>query len=174
MLGSDYLLFVTDDGGTQAETNSGNDVVAQAISISVTAALGISLGASQVTEGGSVTATLTRNASPDTPLSVTLSESDPVGTLTAFNLPAVTIPAGQTSVTVTLPTIQNSVIEKPKLVTLTASATGYPASSAMITVSPDNIPNLSLVIAPASFGKMAGRQCRRSGPSAATSSRTSR
>ena len=58
----------------------------------------------------------------------------------------VTIPAGATSVTFPVGTINNHVVEGTQTATLTASATGEVSGSATLTVTDTNVPTLTVVL----------------------------
>ncbi|WP_165235209.1 Ig-like domain-containing protein, partial [Aquisphaera insulae] len=113
-------------------------------------------GASQVTEGGSITAVITRNAGLDQALTVALSESNIRSTLPQFLLPTVVFAAGEASVTVTLETVDDAIIEKAKQVTVTAVAAGYTSGAGLVDVLDDDVPTLSLTVAPSAFSEGAG------------------
>lgn len=118
--------------------------------------LSFSLDLSQVTEGGAVVATITRNALLDSALSVTLTEANAVSALPQFALPPLAFTIGEQTVTVTLPTIQDTLIEKNKPVTLTAAAVGFANTTAAVTVVDDDLPNLTLSVVPTMFSEGAG------------------
>ena len=78
---------------------------------------------------------ITRNGPTDQPLVVTLTDGDPSET----DAPAtVTIPAGQSSITVDIPSVDDPIVDGPQISTITASAPGFPAASQNVTVADDD------------------------------------
>ena len=105
----DFTVDVVDDGivdGDQVAivTASRSGAVSATAQVTVrdtdSPTLALELDASQIIEGGSLMATIMRNALFDEPLNVSLAESNPLSALAQFTLPALTIPAGQESVTI--------------------------------------------------------------------------
>ena len=89
------------------------------------------------------TATVTRNTDTTNALQVTITNSDP----NDVTVPqTVTIPAGATSVTFPVGTINNHVVEGTQTATLTASATGEVSGSDTLTVTDTNVPTLTVVL----------------------------
>ncbi len=108
-----------------------------------TPTLTMSLAVSQVTEGGSVTATITRNASLDSPLVVTLAASNAA----QLGVPSqVTIPAGERSVQFLATPVDDLLSERPESVTVTASAANHEAGSIDIQIIDDDLPTLTLAV----------------------------
>ena len=105
---------------------------------------------------GSINATLTRE-SLDTSMDlvVTLTTS---GDLRVAAPPTVTIPAGQTQVSVTFDTIDNNVVDQPAngLTTVSVSADGFTGDSAGITVNDDDIATITIAPSSISVGEEAG------------------
>ena len=102
-------------------------------------------GSSAVAENaGQLTATLKRlNADVSGALTVTLSSSD----TGEAGVPAtVTIPAGQESVTFTVTGVDDLIPDGDQTVTLTATATGFQAGSASITVTDNEVPRLVIQV----------------------------
>ncbi len=88
-------------------------------------------------------ATVTRNTDTTSALQVTISNSDPHD----VSAPAtVTIPAGATSISFAIGTIDNDVVEGTQTATLTASATGEASGSATLTVTDTNVPTLTVAL----------------------------
>jgi hypothetical protein len=103
--------------------------------------LRLALGGTLAREGRSpaLTAILTRNSSPATPLTVTLVSSDE----TEARVPAqVTIPANETSVTFPVVTLDDGTVDGNQRVTLTATADGYAQALAQFTVTDGDLPDL--------------------------------
>ncbi len=108
------------------------------------------LGGTLAREGRdpAVTAVVTRNTDPAAPLAVQLASSD----ATEAEVPAtVEIPAGATSVTFPVRTLDDGVVDGNQRVTLSAAAEGFAAGTAQLTVSDGDLPDLvvSEVTAPA-------------------------
>ncbi len=150
--GQDSLTFdasVIRDGlvdGTQTVTITAlsNGLVPGTSTISVVDSdlplLSISLDKSQVSEGGSVLATITRNSNLYTALTVSLAEANSPSAVAQFELPAVTIPANAASVTVVINTLDDTLIEGPTNVTLSATAAEYSVASTNVNVLDNDLP----------------------------------
>jgi hypothetical protein len=106
--------------------------------------LALTFSASSVSEaGGVITATLSRNTSSSASLEVAVSNDDP----TAASVPAaVTIPAGQSSVTFEVTGVDDDLVDGDQTAVITASAGGFVAGSASVLVVDDDIATLSLNI----------------------------
>jgi hypothetical protein len=105
--------------------------------------------------------TITRNTLPNTALTVTLGSSD----ATEATVPAtITIPAGSTSVNFRVAAVEDSVTDGTQAVVVTATAVGFDAVNAHLTVT-DNDVVLRLTVTPTTFGENAG-------PNAATATVT--
>jgi hypothetical protein len=93
---------------------------------------------------GALAVTVTRYMNTAGALTVYLSSSDP----TLFSVPStVVIPAGQTSVTFNLDTIDNADQTGHQTATVTATADGFTAGAAALTVHDDELASLILVAA---------------------------
>lgn len=119
--------------------------------------LSISASPSSIAENAgdnSVTFTIIRNATATTSaITVDLSSS-----LTSrFTIPAtVSIPVGQTTVTVAGTPVNNSNDDGNATVTISASATGLTSTSTTITVTDEDVPTLSITANPVSVAENAG------------------
>ncbi len=105
---------------------------------------------------GSISATLTRNAvNISTDLTVTLTTT---GDTRVAAPPTVTIPAGQTQVSVTFDTIDNNVVDQPAngVTTVSASADGFTGDSAAITVNDDDVATITITPSSLSVAEAAG------------------
>ncbi|MEZ6121896.1 MAG: Calx-beta domain-containing protein [Planctomycetaceae bacterium] len=96
--------------------------------------------------GGTTTATVTRNTPANQPLTVMLSSSDPEeATLPGF----VTIPVGQTtSPTFTISGVDDQIVDGAQTVNITATATGHAGSAASVEVTDDDTELLFAITAP--------------------------
>lgn len=115
------------------------------LDLDVPNALSISLAASSVNEGESTTATISVNNVRSGGLTVTLTNPD----ATEVSLGASTIhfAAGETSKAVAVQTLDDGQVDGNQTISLQASASGYPNSSASLTVVDRNLPNtLSLSV----------------------------
>ena len=82
-----------------------------------------------------------RNGPTDQPLVVTLTDGDPTET----DAPAtVTIPAGQSSITVDIPSVDDPIVDGPQISTITASAPGFPDATQDVTVADDDLPTITI------------------------------
>ena len=113
----------------------------------------LTLSSSNVVEGGTVTATLTRDPVTATNLTVQLLSSD----ANQVSVPAaVVIPAGLASGTFLVTPVDDSLIEKTNTYTITASATDHLSSSVTLSVEDNDIPNVTLALASHSVSEGAG------------------
>ena len=112
--------------------------------------LSVSFDTAIISEQGTTMATVSRNLNLAQALTVSLVSSD----LTAATVPAtITIPAGQASVTFTVTAVDDSVTDGDQVAVITASAAGFFAGEAALTVSDDDFPQLlSATPAPGSAG----------------------
>ncbi|HIE97479.1 MAG: peptidylprolyl isomerase [Fuerstiella sp.] len=104
----------------------------------------------------SINATLTRDAlNISTDLTVTLTTS---GDTRVVAPPTVTIPAGQTQVSVTFDTIDNNMVDQPAngVTTVSASADGFTGDSAAITVNDDDVATITISPSNLSVAENAG------------------
>jgi uncharacterized repeat protein (TIGR01451 family)/CSLREA domain-containing protein len=117
--------------------------------------LNVILTPNSLTESAAATAsaTVTRQGSLVGPLTVALSSS-PVGNVT---LPAqITIPAGATSAAFSIQVVDDSIAEGTHVVTITASAAGYPARNATLTLNDNDTPLLTISANPTLFSEKGG------------------
>ena len=90
---------------------------------------------------------ISRDGPTDQPLVVTLTDGDPTET----DAPAtVTIPAGQSSITVDIPSVDDPIVDGPQISTITASAPGTNPGTIDVTVADDDIPTLTIEPLPGS------------------------
>lgn len=100
------------------------------------AALSLSLSATTLGEGNTLTATVTRNTGTSGDLTVNLASSD----TTEATVPAsIIIPNGQTSVSFDVTGVDDNTVDGNQSVTLTASANGFSNSSANLTVTDGDV-----------------------------------
>ena len=132
--------------GQVFELDTANNTSVAAQSTSVAGGLSLTLATQSVSDAAgadATTATVTRNTDTTNSLQVTITNSDP----NDVTVPqTVTIPAGATSVTFPVGTIDNDVVEGTQTATLTASATGEASGSATLTVTDTNVPTLTVVL----------------------------
>jgi hypothetical protein len=139
---------------TAAATSSDNTYAGQdAADVTVTnldnnvPTLKLTLSAATVTEGGTLSATVTRNTPTTGALTVVLSSSN-TGAATVPE--SVTIESGQASATFAVTAVDNQIVDGDKSAVITATATGLGAGTATVTVqdndSPANDPEPDLVL----------------------------
>ncbi len=119
-------------------------------------ALSVNAVATSVAEnaGAAATAiTITRNTDTSSALVVNLVCSD---TTEAVLLAATTIPAGQTSVAVTLDAVDDEVADGTQIVTITASSSDFASGSDTVDVTDNEIPSLTVDIVAAAVTENAG------------------
>ena len=135
---------VTDSANEIIEADETDNGALAQVAFTVPATLSLLVPLTQVREDAvTFRASLTRNGDRTQPLMVTLSSSLP-GELT---VPAsVTIPAGQATAEFEVRPRTDGAVDGPKVVILTATATGFPAASRQVTVLDVDFPHLSLVL----------------------------
>ena len=142
-----YWLVVSEDPfGELFELNASNNLAISADPTSIAGSLTLTLSPTSVSDAAgadATTATVTRNTDTTNALQVTITNSD-THDVTAPQ--TVTIPAGATSATFPVGTIDNDVVEGTQTATLTASATGLVSGSDTLTVTDTNVPTLTLTL----------------------------
>ncbi len=145
--GGNYWIVVSENPlGELFELDTTNELAIATQATSVAGALTVTLASpteSDAAGADATTATVTRNTDTTDPLVVTITNSDPTD-VTAPQ--TVTIPAGATSVTFAVGTINNYVVEGTQTATLTASVTGMVSGSGTLTVTDTNVPTLTLAL----------------------------
>ena len=142
-----YWFVVSENPfGQVYELNTTNNTAVAAQPTRLAGGLALKLASStesDVAGPNATTATVTRNADTTGALVVSIANSDP----NDVTVPqTVTIPAGATSVTFAVGTINNHVVEGTQTAALTASATGLVSGSATLTVTDTNVPTLTVVL----------------------------
>ena len=142
--GNYWFVVVEDALGEVFEVDTANNKAVAAQPTSIAGGLTLTLAStteSDAAGANATTATVTRNTSTTSALLVTITNSDP----NDVTVPAtVTIPAGATSATFAVGTINNDVVEGTQTATLTASATGLVSGSATLSVTDTNVPTLGV------------------------------
>ena len=143
-----YWLVVDENPlGEVFETNTANNSAIASQSTAIQGTLTLSLASQLVSDGAganATTATVTRNTSTTNPLAVTLANSNPA----SVSIPqTVTIPAGQSSATFAVGTINPGVVVGTQTATLTASANGLVSGNDTLTVTDVNVAALTLLLA---------------------------
>jgi hypothetical protein len=106
--------------------------------------LTLTLSTNQIPEGGSLSGTISRSPIAATPLAVQLVVSDTA----QIQAPgSVLIPANTASVTFPIAAIEDDLLERTNLYTLTASAAGLPPVSSTVGVTDNDIPTITLALA---------------------------
>ena len=106
-------------------------------------ALRVTIPRKAAPEGSTNVATIWRNTGTNGALVVSLASSD----LTEATVPAtVTIPDGQSSVSVTIQTLSDGIVDGNQSVTISASAAGYAGSSDFFVVSDMTLPDLTVAL----------------------------
>jgi len=106
--------------------------------------LTLTLSTNQVPEGGSLSGTLSRSPIATTPLAVQVVVSD---TAQIQGPGSVLIPANAASVTFPIVAIEDDLLERTNLYTLTASAAGIPPVSSTVGVTDNDIPTITVALA---------------------------
>ncbi len=106
--------------------------------------LTLTLSTNQVPEGGSLFGTISRSPVAATPLAVQLIVSD---TAQIQGPGSVLIPANAPSVTFPIAAIEDDLLERTNLYTLTASAAGIPPVSSTVGVTDNDIPTITVALA---------------------------
>lgn len=149
--------IVGGDRSTQLTvTASGHNSASQTVTVADddVAQLTVTLGSDSATEGGAaVSGTVTRNTPTGRPLIVSLAVDDASELAVQSQ---VTIPAGQSSITVTASAVNDDRADGAQAVGVTATASGHAASTAVTSVIDDDVPRLSLTLADASISENGG------------------
>jgi subtilase family serine protease len=106
-----------------------------------------------IMEGDAVTVTVSRSPATDQPLLVKLSSHSPTDLVTPVS---VTIPAFSNSVSFLAAAPDDTLIEPPRAVTLTANAAGHVSAATTVTVLDDDLPQIVLLLNPPSVAENAG------------------
>ena len=115
--------------------------------------LSLTAGAEEVTEGGSLRLTVStqRAASHDIEVKLTCNKA------ARFRIPAsIVIPAGRTSVEVTVEAIDDEVPAVEEVVTFTASAAEHNPATADVVLVDNDVPTLQMAISPTAVSEAAG------------------
>ncbi|MBV9468577.1 MAG: carboxypeptidase regulatory-like domain-containing protein, partial [Abitibacteriaceae bacterium] len=139
-------------GSNVAITITDNDVV------TVPASLTVTLSPATVSEAAGVSAshgTVTRHDAPTTaPLSVQITTDQPGKARSAIT--TVIIPAGKTSTTFAIDAVDNNLVDGSQAVTFTATTDGFLPGTAILTVTDDDKPTLTLSITPTRLRETGG------------------
>jgi len=142
-----YWFVVVDDAlGEVFELNTAESTAVADQSTSLAAGLALTLASQTVSNAAgadATTATVTRNTDTTNALPVTIANSD---THDVTVPSSITIPAGATSVTFAVGTINTQIADGTQTATLTASATGEASGSATLSVTNVNVPTLTVVL----------------------------
>lgn len=144
-LGNTWLAVLADSRNEIFEGSETNNLGIAATPTAIPARLCLQLSATAVREGAAlpVLVTVTRNGNLNTPLAVTLTNSDD----TEIKAPAGgAILAGQASVTLEIFALSDHRVDGPKTVTLTAAAPDFAAATGTITVLDADQPKLSVTL----------------------------
>jgi hypothetical protein len=147
--------------GTQEITiqASSSGIVSGAVKVTVTdddiAKLTLSVAPASIPEnGGKATGTVTRNTPIGSTVDINLASSNS----SEVSLPAsVVIPAGQSSVTFSIASIDNLIIEGNKLLAVSASSIGLVSATSSLTILDDDISSIGITISPSSIPENGGR-----------------
>ena len=115
--------------------------------------LSLTAGAEDVTEGGSLRLTVStqRAASHDIEVKLTCNQTS------RFRIPAsIVIPAGRTSVEVTVEAVDDEVPAVEEVVTFTASAADHNPATADVVLMDNDVPTLQMAISPTAVSEAAG------------------
>jgi hypothetical protein len=135
-------FFVTVDSRFDVfELNETNNTAAATNVSTVPVLLTLQLPASQLAEGGSMTATVSRNGDRAQPLTVWLTNSAPKK-LNYTN--QIIIPAGQAAASFAIQAVTNGVVDDDQTVSIAAAADGYQPAAGEFTVLNVDMPHLSL------------------------------
>ncbi len=117
------------------------------------AALSLDLSANSLDEGGSITATLSRNTPTQNSLTVALTSSD----ASRLSVPAeVTIAAGETTVQFEVTAADNALVDGNAELNVTASVLGLLDGAANLTVTDNDLPTLTLSVPNANIAENSG------------------
>lgn len=145
-----------DSGSAVSLTVSGNDYPEISGSMTIEddtyPSLSITTEVQEVTEGNSIELTISAERASQSGIEVKLI-SDPTS---AFTIPSITIPAGETTVSVTVPSVNDDIPNIEQAVKFTVSAAGYNPASVFTTLLDDDMPTLALILTPTAVSETAG------------------
>lgn len=144
-LGGASVFFAADDPATGISGYSNAIAINSSGTLALTFLGTLAEGNGTVANGG----TLTLSAAPASALTVALTSANPA----QMTVPAtVTVPAGQTSVSIPVTLINDSIIESPQSIAVTAIAPGYTRVTANAAIA-DNDGGIFTITAPASVAE---------------------
>ncbi len=153
-VGTRRLAVRANSGPAFYEPSLANNFATAAATISLSPRLEFTLNRTSIPEnGGSVVATVLRNANTTSDLTVSLANSDTNSLLVPTQA---VIPAGQTFANVTLTVLNNSRVDGNRTVNVTASGAGYADAAASLLVQDDDLPTLTLQMSPGQLMEDAG------------------
>jgi subtilase family serine protease len=117
--------------------------------------LTLALATNTVLEGHTVSATISRDAGTNNPVTITVASSNPSQLLAP--LPFI-LPAGAGSMTIALLAVDDSLIENVGAYLVTVSAPGYANASANVLVVDDDLPAITFELASSTISEGAGSQ----------------
>lgn len=141
--GDVWFAVQTDSRNDVFEGGEGNNLGVATGSSLLPPMLTLQLTASQLTEGATSLATITRNGPRASPLSVAINSGD----LTELSAPTnVVSAAGQASASFIISALADGIVDGPQIVSLTASAPGFTNAAANVTVLDADLPELTLTV----------------------------
>ena len=154
--GAFYLAVRANGSGTISEATTANNLAVAAQQIQILPTLKLALTPSSVSESAgpnAVVATLTRSTEPTNAVVVNLAST----TSTNLTLPAtVTIPPGASTISFPLGVIDHQLVGGPLLESISASAQGFVAGWASLTILENDAPALDLRLSAATVSEAAG------------------
>ena len=154
--GTQYLVVKINADNAVFEVNNTNNTTVAASPLTIASTLTLTLNQSTVLESAgtnAVTATVSRNGDTTTPLLVSLGSS----TTTNIALPStVTIAAGQNSANFQISVLDNFVSGGTAVETITANATGFPLSTAVLNITENDVATLALSLSTSAVSEAAG------------------
>ncbi len=151
--GNKWLVVKADAGNTLFELDKTNNtsVAAQPVAVAATLTLAISpVSFVQNAANPAAVGTLTRGGDTSSSLVVLLNSSDS----SSATVPAsVTIPSGHSATTFPVNAVPSSLVRGTRQVAISATATGYPAATNLLTVLDNNIATLTVGLSLGSVGE---------------------
>jgi parallel beta-helix repeat protein/VCBS repeat-containing protein len=149
--GNDLFSYRATDG--TANSNEARVTITVSNNAPLERTLSLTVPQSTLSENDTLTATITLSNTATQDVTVTLSSSD---TLAATVPGTVTIPAGSTSATFAINGINDSLVDGTQAVTITAQAGEFGNDTINLSVTDDDVPTLTLTVAPGTFNENAG------------------
>src|SRR5262249_28156609 len=148
--GNTRFVVAVDTANTLIEANETNNITLATNVTAIAAQLTLQLPYSQLLEGTSMSGIVSRNGDTSSPLQVTLAKDNPgeisFSLTQTTSVAVVTIPAGSSSAQFPVRAVNDGVVDGPKLVNISATASNFASAMATVTVLDAQTPSLTVVV----------------------------